>query len=204
MGVTHLCVVRHGESEWNRERRVQGQRDPALSPLGERQAEAVARRLEGERWDALYSSDLTRARLTAQEIARRVGLVVHERPELRERSLGVLEGLLADEARARYPDWDAPEVGREPARAFYERAKAAFGAIVAAHPGERVLVVSHGGLIYQYLEFLRELGAGTGGVSVENTGVTRVEWPAGGSGRPRLLCVNDVSHLQEGNLLRTG
>src|SRR5690606_34518196 len=155
---------RHGESEWNRERRVQGQKDPALSPLGQRQAEAVARRLESERWDALYSSDLARARLTAQQIARRVGLAGRERADLRERSLGVLEGLLADEARARYPDWDAPEVGREPGSAFYQRAKAAFGAIVAAHPGQRVLVVSHGGLIYQYLEFLRELGVGTGGV----------------------------------------
>ena len=197
--VTHLCIVRHGESVWNVERRVQGQLDPALTELGLRQARAVAERLRSERWDALYSSDLARARTTAECIGQAVGLPVRVRRDLRERSQGRLEGLLASEARSRYPDWDAPEVGRETVEALRERAKEAFGSIVAAHPGERVLVVAHGALIYVYLEHLSSLGAGDGGVQMENTAITRIEW----ADRPRLVCVNDTAHLKGGGLRRT-
>ena len=69
--VTVLCLVRHGQSTWNAERRIQGQLDPPLSELGRAQANRVAERLARERWDVLYSSDLSRARQTAEAIARR-------------------------------------------------------------------------------------------------------------------------------------
>lgn len=196
---THLCIVRHGESAWNLEKRVQGQLDPVLTQLGERQAEAVAMRLGAEPWDVIYSSDLTRARSTAAAIAARASLSVQERSNLRERGQGRLEGLLATEARARFPNWDAPEVGRESMDALRERARKAFDEIVGAHPGGRILVVAHGGLIRQYLEHLYAQGVGDGGVDVENTSITRVAW----NGTCNLLSVNDIAHLVEGNLLRS-
>lgn len=191
---THLCIVRHGESLWNVEKRVQGQMDPDLTELGEAQAEAVARRLSDEKWDALYSSDLTRARKTAAAIAELVGLEVQERADLRERYQGCVEGMLAEKARELHPDWDAPEVGRESMQALSSRAKRVFTEIVAAHRGERVLVVTHGGLIRRYLVYLHSLGVGPGGVSVDNTSTTRVEW----SDTCGLLAVNDTAHLEDG------
>ncbi len=193
---THLCIVRHGESEWNVERRVQGQLDPPLTPLGTRQAEAVAARLAAERWDVLYSSDLIRARSTAAAIGACTDLPVVERKDLRERSQGRLEGLLATEARARFPDWDAKEVGRESLADLRERARIAFEEIARAHQGQRVVVVAHGGLIRQYLEHLCTCGVGSGGVDVRNTALTRLEWNPSCS----LLCVNDIAHLLERNL----
>lgn len=189
--VTHLCIVRHGESAWNVEKRVQGQLDPDLTELGLRQAQAVAQRLGEEAWDALYSSDLTRTRKTAQAIAARIGLEIRLRVDLRERCQGCLEGLLSEEARIRYPDWNAPELGRESKEALRERAKKAFAEIIAAHPGQRIVVVSHGGLIRQFMEHLHSLGVGSGGVNMDNTSITRVEW----DGNYRLLCVNDTAHL---------
>jgi probable phosphoglycerate mutase len=191
---THLCLVRHGESLWNAENRVQGQLDPALSPLGEFQAQAVAARLSGESWDVLYASDLSRACVTAEAIARRTGLIVQRLADLRERYMGCLEGLLSDEARTRYPDWDAPDVGRESREAFLARAIKVFSQILAENGGRRILVVTHGGLIKQYL---LHLSAGAKGWQIDNTGITRVEWSddGGSSARCRLICVNDVDHL---------
>jgi len=190
--ITHLCLVRHGESLWNAEGRVQGQLDPDLSPLGERQAKALAARLSREPWDRLYASDLRRALATAEAIARRTGLEVHRLVELRERHMGRLEGLLAGEARALYPDWDDPVVGRESLAAFTERAVAVCRRLITAHPGERLLVVTHGGLIKQYLNHLN-----FGDWLIDNTGITRLEWTEEGGIplRCRLICVNDTGHI---------
>jgi len=197
-GATHVCIVRHGESEWNVEKRIQGQMDPPLSDLGERQAQAVARRLSQERWDAIYSSDLARARLTAEAIAQQVGLQIAVRTGLRERAFGRLEGILHIDARAKYPDWDAPELGRETEEALSERARSAFEEIVSTHPGQRVLVVTHGGLIRQFLGSIDLDGMAEPVTEVRNTSVTRLEW-----GSPcRLLICNDIDHLLAENLLR--
>lgn len=147
--MTVVCLVRHGESAWNRDGRIQGQRDPALSPRGRRQAEAVARRLaaDPDGWAALYASDLARAARTAVVIGVRLGLPVELDPGLRERGQGRLEGLTADEALRVYPDFDAPDVGREPADRFGERCLAGLRRVTARHRTGRVVVVTHGGVI---------------------------------------------------------
>jgi len=197
-GVTHLCIVRHGESRWNFERRVQGQLDPTLTELGEQQVRAVGMRLGNEPWDAIYSSDLTRARLTAAAIAERTGLTVIERKDLRERYQGRLEGLPHHEARERFPNWDDPDIGRESAAELYERAKRVFPEIANAHPNQRIIVVSHGGIIQHFFKYLRDTGIAIDTREVTNASVTRFEWGE----TVRVLSCNDVEHLASNNLLR--
>lgn len=190
--ITHLCLVRHGESEWNAEERIQGQLDPDLTPLGVRQAEAVAKRLSGEKWDVIYSSDLTRAKRTANAIAALGGYTVRFHQGLRERYQGRIEGLLMEEARRLFPDFDSPEVGRESLAELYERARKTFAEIVEAHRGQKILVVGHGAQMGQYLTHLRDLGADIVVPRLNNTSVTRIEW-AGDT--PTVLLLNDTEHL---------
>jgi len=125
----HLMLVRHGESEWNAQRRYQGQSDVPLSALGKRQAELIAERLAGGKIDAVYASDLKRAWETASAIAGKSGLQVLPEPRLRELKFGVLEGLTFDEAQAQYPqmiatwleDFNQPPDGAETIDLFNAR-----------------------------------------------------------------------------------
>ncbi|NMA61810.1 MAG: histidine phosphatase family protein [Firmicutes bacterium] len=171
--ITTLCLVRHGESTWNAERRVQGQLDPPLSPLGRRQAELVAQRLKKEPWSVLYSSDLSRARQTAEVIAAQTGLSIQIEPLLRERSQGKREGLLLAEANELYPDIHAPEVGRENDEALQARAVKVYERIRNAHLGERVLIVAHGALMRSFLNTVVEP---FDQLSIENTSCTMLHW----------------------------
>ncbi len=152
----HLLLVRHGQSEWNVEGRWQGQADPALSPLGEAQARDAATRLAGVGFAGVVSSDLQRARRTAEIIAGRLGLPVELDGDLREIDVGDWQGLTRAEIQARWPgalaDWsdgrsESP-LGGETRTHLVERARAALARVAAASsPGDRVLVVSHGALI---------------------------------------------------------
>ena len=164
--VTELALVRHGETEWNSQRRCQGHLDITLSELGQAQSRAVAETLARQKWDALYSSDLARASGTAGAIAEATGLTIHSDERLRERSLGVLQGLTHEEFHARYPeefrafygddpDWVIP--GGESQRQASDRVVEACLDITAAHPGERVIVVTHGGCIGYMLKWVMGL-----------------------------------------------
>lgn len=150
---TELILIRHGETAWNRERRMQGQTDTQLSDVGRAQAEAVGQRLARHPFAALYSSDLARAWDTAAAIARASGHEIRREPALRERTFGVFEGLTYDEMARRYPAEHArfsardPEYavpGGESPRQFFERTLACMEGIAAAHAGECVVVVTHG------------------------------------------------------------
>lgn len=171
--VTTLCLVRHGQSIWNAEGRIQGQLDPPLSSLGRIQAELVAQRLAKKSWSVLYSSDLSRARQTAEAIAKLTGLLIQIEPQLRERSQGKREGFLVHEANLRYPDINAPEIGRETSEALQARAVKVFERIRNAHPGECILVVSHGALMSSFLEAV--LGP-FDKLRIENTSCTLLHW----------------------------
>jgi probable phosphoglycerate mutase len=144
--MTTILLVRHGETDWNLERRVQGHTDRPLNETGRAQALALADLLADEALDAVYSSDLARARDTAAAIAARHGLDVIESRELREKDFGSWEGLTDTEIRARFPDahrgaWGDGESGTELA----DRVVTALRNIAAAHRGGRVVVVTHGG-----------------------------------------------------------
>ena len=153
---TRFIVVRHGETEWNVAGRVQGHEDSPLTARGLAQAEAIADRLARERFDALVASDLGRAHRTAAAIGARCGLEVRPDPRLRERSFGEGEGLGYDEIDRRWPDVftragptdpDLAIPGGESRRQFHERGRAAFSALAREHAGQRVAVVSHGGVV---------------------------------------------------------
>lgn len=153
---TRLCLVRHGETAWNNQRRLQGSTDIPLNETGLRQAHATALRLAGERFDHIYSSDLQRARATADAIAARLNLAVETFPLLRERHYGEFQGLTHDEAAQRYPalqarlrarDPDAQPPAGESLGVFARRANEALTALVERHPGATLLVVSHGGVL---------------------------------------------------------
>jgi broad specificity phosphatase PhoE len=137
--VTTLLLVRHGETDWNAEGRLQGQTDRPLSDFGRRQAEQLAAELEGEELEAIYSSDLARARETAEIVGKRLGLPVVLAPGLREKNWGTWEGLTAVER-------DQVEFAGESTRAHQERTLRALRRISERHPDDvRVLVVTHGG-----------------------------------------------------------
>jgi len=157
---TTILLIRHGETAWNAERRLQGHLDIPLNAEGERQAGLLAAALAAEPLDLLVSSDLMRARQTAQAIADLRGIPLHIEAGLRERCYGGFEGLLYAEIEQRYPRefaaWQARDIdgmlppGKnhgETFRAFFDRATAAILALGAAHPGKTLALVAHGGVL---------------------------------------------------------
>jgi probable phosphoglycerate mutase len=136
--VTTLLLVRHGETDWNAEGRLQGHTDRPLNDHGRRQAAALAERLADDDIDAVYASDLARARETAEILAERLGLPVVTDPDLRERNWGNWEGLTGTER-------DRVEYVGEDREAHGARVIQAVRRIAAQHPGERIVVVTHGG-----------------------------------------------------------
>lgn len=152
--MTAILLARHGESDWNRDRRWQGHADRPLTNLGREQARALADRLAATELDAVYSSDLERARETAAIVAEPHQLPVKELPDLREVDVGSWSGLTRAEAEERFPNafrrwaeggegWDDGETYEQ----LSERVVGAVLAIAARHPRERVLLVAHGGSI---------------------------------------------------------
>jgi len=144
--VTTILLARHGETDWNRERRVQGHTARPLTDEGRGQALALADELAGEPIDAVYSSDLVRAHETARIVAERLGLDVVVLPQLRERDFGTWEGLTDDEILERFPQArNGPWGDAESREEMLERVREALGRISDAHPDGRVLVITHGG-----------------------------------------------------------
>jgi probable phosphoglycerate mutase len=152
--VTTLLLVRHGETDWNREARWQGHSNTSLNARGREQAQELADELN-EQIDVVYSSDLARARETAEIVARRLGLDVRLDPRLRERGFGSWEGLTRSEIEERDAEglarWRAGEgPGAHDAEqfdAFAERMRGFLQDVLDRHPGESVLVIAHGGSI---------------------------------------------------------
>jgi broad specificity phosphatase PhoE len=137
--VTTLLLVRHGETDWNADGLLQGHTDRPLSDFGRRQARQLAEELEGEPFDAIYASDLARARETAEIAGERLGLPIVLDPDLREKDWGSWEGLTAVER-------DRVEFVGESTEAHQERILCALRRIAERHPGDgSVLVVTHGG-----------------------------------------------------------
>ena len=144
--MTEILLVRHGETDWNIEQRVQGHTDRPLNENGVAQASALAAELEGEQLDAVYASDLARARDTAQAVAAPRGLVVEVLPGLREKNFGTWEGLRDEEILERFPHArDGPWGDAETSEEVAERVLSTLGDIAVLHPAGRVLVVTHGG-----------------------------------------------------------
>jgi broad specificity phosphatase PhoE len=152
--VTTVYLARHGQSDWNAAGRWQGHADRPLTALGLRQAADLAEELAGVPLDAVYSSDLRRARETAEAVAAPRGLQVSTVADLREVDVGSWSGLTRAEAMERFPRefrrWTEGEHGWEDGETYEHMAERVVGAvrhIAAGHAGESVLVVAHGGPI---------------------------------------------------------
>jgi 2,3-bisphosphoglycerate-dependent phosphoglycerate mutase len=151
--MSEILLIRHGQTEWNLQGRMQGQQDSPLTPLGLQQARQVARRLRAVPHAALYTSDLGRAHQTARYIADETKQQVVSEPGLRERNFGIFEGLTNAEIEVRHPDLHALFEKRDPhfvmpggesAAQFHERCLGTLRSIAERHDGESVVVVSHG------------------------------------------------------------
>jgi probable phosphoglycerate mutase len=158
---THFFLVRHGETTFNHEGRVQGWLDVPLNEHGLQQAERIAHRLTHDTIHAIYSSDLSRARVTAEAIGQALNLPVQLDERLREHMLGEIQGLNSEEIREKFPERFAqqaasplkriPAPGEEPLEQFAARAQSFMQAIAAKHPEQNVVAVSHGGTLHLLL-----------------------------------------------------
>jgi len=161
---TEVIVVRHGETAWNAEGRIQGHLDSPLNEEGLAQAVLVADRLARQRFSRLYSSDLGRALQTAQPLSDKSGRAVHADARLRERNLGIFQGHTGAQCERRWPKHYAGFRSRDPehmipagesGRELYERVVDVFTALAREHPGERLVVVTHGGVLDALYRFVR-------------------------------------------------
>jgi probable phosphoglycerate mutase len=204
---TRICLVRHGETEWNAERRIQGQIDIGLNETGLRQAVAAGRWLKSAGIMALYSSDLKRAWTTAQSIGAQLGLVPTPVPEMRERRYGVFEGLTYDEAKANHPAGYAAFEGRnadydfengESLHAMFERVTGKLMELAALHPGETIAIVLHGGVLDIINRFVRGNSLETPrDFLIPNAGIN---WIAAVDGAWSLKTWGETDHLEPGAL----
>jgi probable phosphoglycerate mutase len=200
---TRLCIVRHGETAWNAEHRVQGQLDIPLNATGLRQAEAVGRVLGGERFDALYSSDLVRTRQTAAPAAKRLGMEVQADADLRERHYGMFQELTYAEVKVKYAAEYARFAARDPAfdfgggeslTAFAARSLAVLVKIAARHPDAHVLVVTHGGVLDELYRHVNALPvSAVRDFGIPNCGLNRVEFALE---RWQIRAWADTAHLE--------
>jgi probable phosphoglycerate mutase len=158
--MTEIWLIRHGETDWNRARRLQGWQDTPLNAHGVNQAQHLAERLAQEArngpFDAIYSSDLQRSVDTARPTSKRVGPRVRLEPGLRERCYGVLEGVAMDRLDIEQPEAAAAWKSREPdrlldggetLRQFHNRVVSTIDDIAERHEGGRVLLFTHGGVL---------------------------------------------------------
>jgi probable phosphoglycerate mutase len=145
--MTRLSIVRHGQTDWNLNRRIQGQTDIPLNSTGRAEAAQAGAKLRARRWDAVVASPLLRADETARIIAGELGLPAPQIiPEITERHHGGIEGLTFAERQVKFPDGVAVP-GLESRQDVLDRVLPALGQVAAEHEGQSVLVVSHGGVI---------------------------------------------------------
>lgn len=197
-----LYCVRHGESVYNAEGRIQGQSDVPLSALGRRQSEAVANALAGRPIEAIYSSPLARAMGTAAAIARRLDLEIRTDPRLQEIHAGIFQDRLRSELHGLYPNelarWLAgdPEFvipGGESRNQLMRRGVAALQGI-AGQAHRQAVVVAHGRLLVVALQALVAFPADPPTPSLENGSITTIRF--NGDGQAELVAVNQVGHLE--------
>lgn len=202
--MTELVLVRHGETDMNRELRFQGQVNVSLNAIGLEQARRLAARLAGEKADAVYVSDLLRAWQTAEPIAGGLSLQPVADKGLREQDFGRVDGMRVDDIQREHPeawqgwlrfeeDFAMPE--GESTRAFHGRVMDALQRVVAAHPDQTVVVVTHGGVLDMIYRTARSLGlSGPRQSEIPNAGLNRIRVL---DGAIDILSWADTQHLAD-------
>lgn len=203
--VTEVVLIRHGETDMNRELRFQGHVDVALNAIGLEQARRLAARMAGEQADAVYASDLLRAQQTAHPIASTLALQPVPECGLREQSFGRVDGMRVDDIKEQHPEaWEGwlrfeqdycmPE--GESTRQFHGRVMEALQRIVAAHPRQKLVVVTHGGVLDMIYRTARSLGLdGPRQSDIPNAGFNRIA--VRGDGAIDILDWADIRHLAD-------
>jgi probable phosphoglycerate mutase len=200
---TRVFALRHGRTAWNAEQRIQGHIDVPLDDTGFWQAKRLAEALAAEGLDAIYSSDLQRARATAEALARTTAAPLVTDPALRERAFGRFEGETFAEIEARWPEeaarWRRREPGFGPGggealETFNARVVGTAGAMAARHPGQTIALVAHGGV----LDCLYRAAAGVDlhaprSWPLGNAAINRLLWHGEGF---VLVGWNDLAHLE--------
>ncbi|SIS63334.1 histidine phosphatase family protein [Alicyclobacillus vulcanalis] len=186
-----IWLVRHGETDWNVEGRVQGWTDVPLNEVGRQQADRLADWLKSVHVDHIYSSDLERALETARRVSRATQAPITVRPCLREHYFGQAEGLLRSESLRRFPN-GAPD--REPPEKATERIVKCLKDIAKHHPQGRVVIATHGGVVRTLLRWM-----GVPYTSIDNTSVTRISVVGDTF---HALGVNETPHLAGSKALR--
>ena len=186
MKETEIILIRHGETEWNSQKRMQGHSNSDLSSVGQAQIQALGQWMKNVPFDLIYSSDSLRAKQTAEAITQFSGHELQFDQRLREKNLGVFEGLTSEEARERHP-----EVFRlfktagskyvidegESTQQLQDRALEIVNEIRIKHPEEHVLLVTHGGFIRVVMKHSLGLSLETPTrFLIRNTGVFRLVW----------------------------
>lgn len=178
--MTLLYLVRHGETDWNLARRIQGKTDVPLNDTGREQARRTGRLLSRRQWDRVVSSPLVRAAETADIIAAELGLGEVERIlDIAERNYGEAEGLTTEELAERFPG-RAEVPGREGREVVAARVLAALARLGEQHPGERIIVTSHGGVIRAVLNIVAPDEPSHRGIPISNGSVHTFEYTDGG------------------------
>ena len=203
---TTILLIRHGETPWNAARRLQGHIDIPLNELGLQQAAALGQALAGEPLAAILSSDLQRARQTAQAVAELQQLPVQTDILLRERCYGAFEGLLYADIAARYPheyaQWQARQIDAvmpsgerqaESFRQFYARANGAIARWAARYEGQTIAIVAHGGVLEcAYREAVGMTLDSPRDFQVKNASVNRFSYA---DGKLHLVHWGNIEHL---------
>jgi len=209
--MTDILLIRHGETDWNVDKRLQGHIDIGLNEAGQCQVLALGEALAGEGIDAVFASDLQRARDTAQAVAGPAGLTVQIDAGLRERCYGGFEGLRHTEIEARYPEayrqWKAREPDfRYPAgeriaetmREFYERSVAAVQRVLASGRYRKVAIVTHGGVLECVHHWASQTSfAQPRSFDIFNASVNRLHWDGE---RAHIRSWGEIGHLQRETL----
>jgi probable phosphoglycerate mutase len=209
MPTTEILLIRHGETDWNLERRLQGHLDIPLNPAGRRQALALARSLDSLALDAIFCSDLQRAQQTAAPLAEARGMALRLETGLRERCYGALEGLRYPEAAERFPDAYAALMARdidvrypagqyvaETMREFYARVAAVLPALLAAGDLRQIAIVTHGGVLDCIYRLAHQLPLEQArSCDIFNASINRLSWNPEWPQPLRVDGWGDVAHL---------
>jgi probable phosphoglycerate mutase len=205
--VTHVVLIRHGQSQGNAEGRFGGHTDTPLSPLGRKQAAATATALANETFNAIYSSDLPRAIETASPLAQLTGVEIQPAEAFRERSVGVMEGLTFEEAAEQHPeqygallrrDFEHVLLGGESYRQTLDRASQKLDEVIEEYSGGRIVVFTHTGTIC--ILVLHLMGALDAPelkpvwIATSNCGISRFDLR--NDGFVRVIVINDTRHLE--------
>lgn len=170
--MTTIYLVRHGETDWNAERRMQGQTDIPLNATGLRQAEACGSALNREDYDVVISSQLLRAHKTAEVINSFLELPFVVMEDFAERSFGDAEGLTYDERNQLYPDRNYPN--QEILEDFSERIMTGLEQVHQKYAGKRILLVAHGAVIFRILSIISEGKLDLGDKKIDNTSISTI------------------------------